>query len=510
MHKKDKNKNSKRNTIKSKQTSEKLKFDRTLSKVIVGVVILAVVLLVYAIVGFGALPLRYRVIASLLLILLAVVLGRWLVKSRRNTSKIVSLMIVVALLFGVTQVSVLRNFIGRVTGSSTEHNLVHVVVMEASPHESMRDFKDLNPSFGSTSLADSNFINQAQEEIKTKDKIEFNAVSFTDYIEMTDALYDGSVDALIISEGHGAFIEEIKENFSEETRIIATYSYEKEVELPPREVDVSSETFSIFITGIDTYGKLSSVSRSDVNMVMTVNPTTHQILLTSIPRDYHVTLHSFGVKDKLTHAGIYGVMESVKTLEDLLSSQAGEKIDIDYYLRVNFTSVVDIVNALGGVSVNSIYSFRAGGHTFNKGMNDINGAQALSFVRERYSLPGGDFDRIKNQQALISGIIDKATSPTIITRYNKFLSSVAGSFELSMPEKEFNKVVNDQISSMKGWEIISIQLGATGAHSKTTYSMPGWNLYVAEPKYDTVKSAAEMILKMESGLKVSKETDWPH
>lgn len=497
-------------TIKTKQTTKKLQFDQKLSKVIMGLVIVSSLVMIVTLYRLGVLSVRYLAPATILIGLLGVGLSFWLLKSKRYPAKIVSMLLVVALLFGVTQVESIRKLIANVTGAGTETHIMHVIVMDDAPYQSIQDFDGMNADFGANGLASREHLDKTIEAIKEIDKVDFNLVEYTDYFELADDLYDGEVEAIIINEAHVAFVSEVYESFDEETRIIATYKFEEEIDDLDRDVDVLKDTFSVFVTGIDTYGPLSSVSRSDVNMIMTVNPTTNQILLTSIPRDYHVTLHSFGAKDKLTHAGIYGVRESMKTLEDLLSEQVGEKVDIDYYVRVNFTSVIDIVDALGGVEVYSNHSFRAGGYNFTGGaMNAVNGNQALAFVRERYSLPSGDFDRIKNQQALISGIIDKATSPAIVTRFSSFMSSVSGSFELSMPGNDFNRLAKRQIDSMKGWEIISIQLGATGAHSTTTYSMPGWNLYVAEPKYDTVKAAAEMILKMERGESVSKELDWP-
>ena len=160
-----------------------------------------------------------------------------------------------------------------------------------------------------------------------------------------------------------------------------------------KKVKVTKESFNIFISGIDTYGKISSVSRSDVNMVVTVNPKTKQILMTSIPRDYYVTLHGVkGYKDKLTHASLLGIENSVMTVEDLLD------IDINYYIKVNFSSVINVVDSLGGVDVYSEYDFTSiDGYHYSKGYNKVNGEEALSFVRERKAFASGDNQRIKKQ-----------------------------------------------------------------------------------------------------------------
>ena len=180
-------------------------------------------------------------------------------------------------------------------------------------------------------------------------------------------------------------------------RSIYTFKIKINVKDVSKDVDVLNDTFNIYLSGIDTYGEISSVSRSDVNIILTINPKTHQILLTSIPRDTYVQLSgTTGYKDKLTHAGIHGVEKSISTIEEFLG------IEINYYFKVNFTSVIDIVNTLGVVNVYSEYTFTSkDGYNYTKGYNYMNGAQALSFVRERYAFSEGDIQRGKNQQAMI-------------------------------------------------------------------------------------------------------------
>ena len=327
-----------------------MKLDKTIGMVVIGFVVVSALLLIYSIYNLRVLPWKYVIAATVVVLLIGGLLSYWVLKSKGNGSKVVSMLVVVALLFGVTQFSTIRNLIGKVTGADTETHLVHVAVLKASDYEKISDFKDLNADFGATLTSEKTYIDMTIEKIKDA-KIEFNLVSYDDYISMNDALFEGEVEAIIIGESQYNFLKEMNPSYEEDVRIIETYGFEEKVEETGRDIDITKDVFSIFVSGIDTYGPLSSVSRSDVNMIMTVNPTTHQILLTSIPRDYHVTLHSFGAKDKLTHAGNFGVRESMSTLEDLLSSQVGEKVEIDYYLRVNFSSVVNIVDALGGLTM---------------------------------------------------------------------------------------------------------------------------------------------------------------
>ena len=247
--------------------------------------------------------------------------------------------------------------------------------------------------------------------------------------------------------------------------------------------------YNIYITGIDTSRNINNVARSDANIIATVNLNTHEILLTSIPRDYYVTLHRYGAKDKLTHSGIYGVNETVTTVEDLLC------IDINYYVRVNFTTVIKLVDELGGIEVNSDYAFTANGtnYSFKKGINYLNGKEALAFSRERYSFEDGDNQRVKNQQKVISAIIDKVTSSTtILTKYTSILSALEGSFQTNIDQDELSKIVKDQLNSMPSWTIKSNSLTGTGDYA-STYSMGSQELYVMRPDETSVKTATQKI-----------------
>ena len=315
---------------------------------------------------------------------------------------------------------------------------------------------------------------------------------------MYDALLDGEVDAMIMNEAYEAITEQYDEEFDHMVKVIYSIERQQDVETTPvsDEMDVTKDTFTLYITGIDTYGPVSTVSRSDVNMLVTVNPQTHQILLTNIPRDYYVTLHSYGQLDKLTHAGIYGVNESMSTLEDLIG------IDIDYYARVNFSSVETIVDALGGITVNSEYAFSAGGYSFSAGSNTLNGKEALAFSRERYSFSAGDRQRGKNQQAVITGIINKMISPSIITNYTNILSAVSDSFQTSLSTSEIQSLVRMQLNDMSSWIFKLIHWMAAVLADRLILMDPT-PLYVMIPDQSTVTQAKTYIDAMESGQRIT-------
>lgn len=286
--------------------------------------------------------------------------------------------------------------------------------------------------------------------------------------------------------------EEIKD-FKNSTRILYTAKHEikvtKKEEGKESKYKIQNEIFNVYISGIDTEGNISNVARSDANIIATINTKTNEVLLTSIPRDYYVTLHSYGAKDKLTHSGIYGINETVKTVEDLLN------IDINYYIRVNFSTVIKLVDTLGGVEVYSDYDFTATttGQHFTKGYNYVNGIQALAFSRERYAFANGDNQRVKNQQHVMEAIIKKVlNSNTILTKYTSILNSLEGSFQTNIKQEEISQLVKGQLNDMSSWKIQNNALTGTGENN-TTYSMGNQLLYTMVPDTTSITEAKQKI-----------------
>lgn len=256
---------------------------------------------------------------------------------------------------------------------------------------------------------------------------------------------------------------------------------------------VTEEPFNVCVTGIDIWGEIDQVSRSDVNMIVTVNPQTRTVMLTSVPRDSYVILHSFGEYDKLTHSGVWGVDETVKTLEDWLD------IDIDYYVRVNFSMLVDIVNAIGGIDVYSDYAFKSAIHdcSYKKGWNHLNGKQALYFARERKAFKDQDQQRIKNQQKVMKACLSKVTSSRVLlTNYTKLLDAVDDEMQTDMSQKEMTSLVKMQLADMdKKWKI-KTQSVKGDLTMKGTYTMGmGRDLLVSIPRENSVEKVKKGIDK---------------
>lgn len=265
-----------------------------------------------------------------------------------------------------------------------------------------------------------------------------------------------------------------------------------EIQLKDNKEKFDIKKVNILISGSDSRkGKIVSKSRSDVNMILSINPSTHKILLTSIPRDYYVQLHGTkGNKDKLTHAGIYGIDMSKQTLEDLFN------IKIDYTIKVGFNSLIELVDLIDGIDVDSDITFNSSsikGWTVNKGINHFNGKQALAYSRERYAYKNGDIHRIQNQQQVLEAIMNKMfNNKSLLLRYNKLLESLSNLYVTDIPNSYIKLIVKEQLTNMESWDIEKQYLKGNNS-KKETYSMPGIKLYVMVPDNNSVKSASNNI-----------------
>lgn len=341
-----------------------------------------------------------------------------------------------------------------------------------------------------------NYDKLTQKLKKKYPKIEI--IDYTDPITFYEDLTDGKIDAVIASDNVYGLLETELEYLKLELKKVDKI----DVPVDTKEhdivkiVDVTNTPFNIFVAGGDAWGSITKVMNTDVNMVVSVDPINHKLLLTSIPRDYYVILPSKGenVYDKLTHAGYYGVEESVKTVEKLLD------IDINYYAKVNFSTIEKVVDAIGGIEVNSDYRFRfyepenGMNFVYKKGINKLNGKQALGFARERSSFNDGDVQRVKNQQKVISGIIDKvSSSKTIINKYTDILDAISKSFATNLDSKSISRLVKMQLNDMRGWDVESQNLVGYSATSRNCYSIPNMSLYVMKQDENSVKSASEKI-----------------
>ena len=339
-------------------------------------------------------------------------------------------------------------------------------------------------------------MNEVIAEAKKKESSLNFDVAMT-YSKLGDDLYNNTVNAILINTAYNGMFEDNHPEFENETKEIWSSDIEAKVKDFSTRVSVTNTPFTIYISGIDTYGSISTVSRSDVNMIITVNPNTKKILLTSIPRDYYVTLANMGKKDKLTHSGIAGPDNTVKTMQNFI----GE--DINYYARVNFTSLVTMVDALGGIDVysdktiNGFWTDRS--VNIKEGMNHMNGKEALAFSRERHAYAEGDNHRVQNQQDVLMAMLKKMMSPAVITNYSSVLKAISGCFETNMASSDITDLIKMQINDNASWTFKQKQFTGTGVMQTGGAYMPDSKLYYMIPNDDSVKENLQAIKDVLNG-----------
>lgn len=335
-------------------------------------------------------------------------------------------------------------------------------------------------------------VNGYKEEVTNKldKKVRVKYTSYSNYSELVDRLINKHINVILLEDSQYKILEEEYTGFENKVSVIYKFSVDVKQKAEKEKTDITKKPFNIFISGIDTYGNINSVSRSDVNMIMSINPTDKKILLTSIPRDYYVKLSGINEYDKLTHAGMYGIDTSIDTVETLLDTK------INYYIKVNFSSLVKVVNTLDGIDVDSKYQFTSqDGYSFKKGINHLNGKKALSFARERKALPDGDRSRGENHQAVLAAIINKASSKSILTNYNSLLKSLKPSLVTNLSNKELTSFIKMQIDKDIKWNISYVNLDGSDGY-EYTYSYAKNKLYVMIPDEETVENAKEEIRKI--------------
>ncbi|ETS91864.1 hypothetical protein HMPREF1519_0681 [Streptococcus sp. SR4] len=354
------------------------------------------------------------------------------------------------------------------------------------------DIKDVSQltSVQAPTKVDKNNIDTLMSALKKDKKVDVKVDDVASYQEAYDNLKSGKSKAMVLSGSYASLLESVDSNYASNLKTIYTYKIKKKNNNSAKQVD--SKVFNIYISGIDTYGSISTVSRSDVNIIMTVNMNTHKILLTTTPRDAYVKIPDGGADqyDKLTHAGIYGVETSEKTLENLYG------IKIDYYARINFTSFLKLIDQLGGVTVHNDQAFTSlhGKFDFPVGDIQMNSEQALGFVRERYSLDGGDNDRGKNQEKVISAIVNKLASLNSVSNFTSIVNNLQDSVQTNMSLDTINALANTQLDSGSKFTVTSQAVTGTGSTGQlTSYAMPNSSLYMMKLDDSSVESASQAI-----------------
>ena len=405
-----------------------------------------------------------------------------------------------------------------ITGVNKDVTKINVYVKEDDPAQKLADASGY--TFGILSELDRDNTDQALQQMYYELGSDVQTNEYSGLSELADSLNNGTTGAIILNQAYLDVLDEMDNysSFSSQLREIASLQVETVVQRKTPQVTeatgsttetsdnssadaaVTDEVYTIYVSGIDTRGEMTASSRSDVNIILTVNTRTKQILMISTPRDYFVPLSiSNGVPDKLTHAGIYGVNVSMDTLNMLYD------ININYYFRLNFAGFEKIIDALGGITVNSDYEFdsqNTKGYHFNKGENHLNGEQALVFTRERYAFKEGDRQRGRDQMAVIQGVVDKATQPAFLKNYLSVMDSLDGCFETNVPYDIIASLVRRQLDEGGSWQVLSYSADGTGDTQKP-YSM-SQKAYVMIPDQTTVDKAKTLMKKVREGFMLSE------
>lgn len=405
-----------------------------------------------------------------------------------------------------------------ITGVNKDVTKINVYVKEDDPAQKLADASGY--TFGILSELDRDNTDQALQQMYYELGSDVQTNEYSGLSELADSLNNGTTGAIILNQAYLDVLDEMDNysSFSSQLREIASLQVETVVQRKTPQVTevvgsttetsdnssadaaVTDEVYTIYVSGIDTRGEMTASSRSDVNIILTVNTRTKQILMVSTPRDYFVPLSiSNGVPDKLTHAGIYGVNVSMDTLNMLYD------ININYYFRLNFAGFEKIIDALGGITVNSDYEFdsqNTKGYHFNKGENHLNGEQALVFTRERYAFKEGDRQRGRDQMAVIQGVVDKATQPAFLKNYLSVMDSLDGCFETNVPYDIIASLVRKQLDEGGSWQVLSYSTDGTGDTQKP-YSM-SQKAYVMIPDQTTVDKAKTLMKKVREGFMLSE------
>lgn len=439
----------------------------------------------------GLVPTKYLVaIIIVLLILFGVTFGLQYVKNKIYIVGIV-LSIILSILQAIGIVYMLKadKLMADVGGANYKTDNMIVVVKKDNPASNLMDASMYR--FGTQTAVDQENTQTMLDNINKALGREVKVEQYGTVQELANALLEGRVDAAVYNQALDGLITDSIEDYSDKVRVL--YHYGIETELEQETADVG-EPFNVYISGIDVDGPIATNSRSDVNIIMTVNPNTKKILLTTTPRDYYVQIPDISgeQRDKLTHAGIYGVDASMRTLEQLYG------IDISYYARVNFSSLVKIVDTLGGVDVDSDFEFDAQGYHFQKGMNHLDGKQALAFSRERYSFEDGDNQRGKDQEKVLTAILNKAMSPAILSNASALIADVSDSVQTNMTQEEMAKFIKMQLNDGASWTIES-QAASGNGDTQACYSSGDQPLYVMWPDEALVQSISAKMNEILNG-----------
>ena len=411
-------------------------------------------------------------------------------KSRKIIALIVSCILIPVYAFGAVGLSTLAGFFSAITGNEEQTVTFYVITRKGSP---IKELPELQGKTVGTYINEEPVYMAARK--KLADEVSVNFQTSPNITEMASSTMVGGFDATLMTKSNYDALRDQDKDFKKGTKKLHSFDVKMDEANLAKRVNVTKEPFNIYISGLDVSGTIDVTSRSDVNMIMTVNPKTHKILLTSIPRDTVIHMNEKGgASDKLTHTGIYGIGCSLGAVEDLTG------LDMNYYVKVNYTTVEKMVDALGGIDVKSDFEFDTHGmkakYHFKKGMNHLDGKHALAFARERKSFPDGDIQRNRNQAKVMAAMLKKATSSrTILMNYTTILNSIKDYMQINMKQKEIKSLVKMQIAKNPKWQIKRQSMEGPSTFMQC-YSTGSYQVSVVQVSEDSLKKCVKRIRRV--------------
>jgi len=479
----------------------------------VSLMFVCAVALFVILIRFGGIPTPWLIVFGAVLGILTVLFAAACDTKKtavRITGFVLSVLFSVILLVGTIFVGKAISTLNHIYDDSTSVTYqISVIVPADDPAQSVQDAAGY--TYGVLESIDRANTDKAMALVYDDLGATFQVSEYPNMSGLIAALYDGEAGAILLNEGYRSLVTESFSDFENRTRVLHTYSLLEDskkpvedskpepnasVSAPPAADEDKRDAFIVYLTGIDTYGSEETVSRSDVNIMAAVNPNTKEVLLVTTPRDAYVELPTaYYNMDKLTHAPLYGGVESsMETLENLY------ELEIDYFVRVNFTGFETIVDSIGGIEVYSEVAFSEKDCYYDEGWNYLDGYEALNFVRSRKQFVDGDFQRGRNQMAAIEGILDKVMSPAILTSYLSLMDSIAGTFSTNFTDTEIADLVRMQLDDGAEWHISSYEV-AGWPDSAICYSM-GDEVSIVFLDSDSVDESRNMIQAVLDGKKL--------
>lgn len=427
-------------------------------------------------------PSKYVIYILFTLLLLCITSIYLLFKINEKYIKIINISFSIILLISIILINIfdskLNNIITTLTQNKTEI-IEYTALVRSDSKDS--DYTTINIS------SDEEYIDVLKPLLKANNNLE--SLNNNNLITLLD-LITATKDTIILLKS--SYIDLLKES---ESKVLANTKqlFKITIEVPlkdiKKEVDINTP-FTVLISGIDTSGPINTVSRSDVNIIMSVNPKTYEIALIHIPRDYYVTFNSTGLKDKLTHTGIYGIEETVKTIENFMD------ININYYVKINFSTFLNLIDLIGNIEFYNPLAFSNGKYYYNEGNISLNSDEALIYSRSRKMLANGDIDRGLNQERVLEAIIKKLSNPNTAKNINNVINVMSDSFVTNLKENEIKTLINFELNHLPNWKITSTNIVGTGILTYGTPLYPNEQLYVMVPNEETVNKARDLIKKV--------------